>query len=318
MATKQITRSELRQQNLISELLKNNLRRGASSTRSSVQALICLLTRNNPTATEKLNNLIYTRLAGALAGGEQLLTPVRHEVTLLAALVKQKDSCWESRLRTVIRLFLAAAKKGNSPAIMDAFTLPCLNILQDVMKSGSAPPAAPRKKDKEKSNSPDSEQIESLPIRPSVDVRAWLKEEFSYMEWKHEFDVANSKKIIGKYFARWRNSVAEKKWAKAYGGLEVMRDRCYLKQIPFNKSCRSGRQVAANLVHYFIENGPQEKKKEMIDSITEFLVEVGEAGEASEEFMELYQKVVSTGDWRYYLTVKGACNYLQADTISKQ
>ena len=56
----------------------------------------------------------------------------------------------------------------------------------------------------------------------------------------------------------------------------------------------------------------------MIDSITEFLVEVGEAGEASEEFMELYQKVVSTGDWRYYLTVKGACNYLQADTISKQ
>ena len=138
------------------------------------------------------------------------------------------------------------------------------------------------------------------------------------MEWKHEFDVANSKKIIGKYFARWRDSVAENKWAKAYGGLEVMRDRCYLKQIPFNKSCRSGRQVAANLVHYFIENGPQERKKEMIDSITEFLVEVGEAGEASEEFMELYQKVVSTGDWRYYLAVKGVCNYLQDDTISKQ
>ena len=150
MATKQITRSELHQQNLVSELLNNNLRRGASSTRSSVQALICLLTRNNPTATEKLNNLIYTRLAGALAGGEQLLTPI-HEVTLLAALVKQKDSCWESRLKTVIRLFIAAAKKRNSPAIMDAFTLPCLNILQDVMKSGSAPPAAPRKKKTRKS-----------------------------------------------------------------------------------------------------------------------------------------------------------------------
>ena len=56
----------------------------------------------------------------------------------------------------------------------------------------------------------------------------------------------------------------------------------------------------------------------MIDSITEFLVEVGEAGEASEEFMKLYQKVVSTGDWRYYLAVKGVCNYLQDDTISKQ
>ena len=47
-------------------------------------------------------------------------------------------------------------------------------------------------------------------------------------------------------------------------------------------------QVAANLVQYFIENGPLEVRKKMIDSLTMFLVEVGEAGEASEEFMELY------------------------------
>ena len=39
-----------------------------------------------------------------------------------------------------------ATKQITRSAIMDAFTLPCLNILQDVMKSGSAPPAAPRKK----------------------------------------------------------------------------------------------------------------------------------------------------------------------------
>ena len=55
----------------------------------------------------------------------------------------------------------------------------------------------------------------------------------------------------------------------------------------------------------------------MIDSLTEFLVEVGEAGEASEEFMELYQKVVSTGDWRYYLAVKGVLQLL-AKLISKE
>jgi len=75
--------------------------------------------------------------------------------------------------------------------------------------------------------------------------------------------------------------------------------------------------VAANLVQYFIENGPQERKKEMIDSLTEFLVEVGEAGEASEEFMELYQKLISTGDWRYYLAVKGVLQLL-AKLISKE
>merc|ERR1719167_1741318 len=137
------------------------------------------------------------------------------------------------------------------------------------------------------------------------------------MEWKHEFDVANSKKIIGKYFARWRENIADMKWSQAYGGLDVIRDQSYLKQILFNRSCRSGRQVAANLVQYFIENGPQERKKEIIDSLTEFLVEVGDAGEASEEFMELYQKLVSNGDWRYYLAVKGVLQLL-AKLISKE
>ena len=43
----------------------------------------------------------------------------------------------------------------------------------------------------------------------------------------------------------------------------------------------------------------------MIDSLTMFLVEVGEAGEASEEFMELYQRLLTTGDWKYYLAVRG-------------
>ena len=139
----------------------------------------------------------------------------------------------------------------------------------------------------------------------SVDIRAWLREEFSFAEWAHSFDVVNGKRTIGKYFARWRNNVAEKKWVNAYGGLDVLKDECYLKQILFNRSCRSGRQVSANLVQYFIENGPLEVRRSMIDSLTAFLGEVGEAGEASEEFMELYQRLLGTGDWRYYLAVKG-------------
>ena len=225
-------------------------------------------------------------------------------MNLLSALVKQKDNCWESRLRTVVRLFLAAAQHGNSPAIMDSFTLPCLTILQDVVRSETPPPTAPRKKDKEKSASPEESSSAGV-IRPSVDIRAWLREEFSFAEWNNRFEVANSKKIIGKYFSRWRNSVEEKKWAKAYGGLDVLKDQCYLKQILFNKSCRSGRQVAANMVQYFIENGPLEVKRKMIDSLTSFLVDVGEAGEASEEYMEMYQRLLATADWKYYLAVKG-------------
>ena len=43
------------------------------------------------------------------------------------------------------------------------------------------------------------------------------------------------------------SNVAEKKWNNAYGGLDVLKDECYLKQILFNRSCRSGRQVADSL-----------------------------------------------------------------------
>ena len=77
LATRQVTRAELHGQDLVSELLHNNLRRGAAQTRNSVQTLICLLTRNNQTATEKLNKLLYTRLLGALNNGDQILAPIR-------------------------------------------------------------------------------------------------------------------------------------------------------------------------------------------------------------------------------------------------
>ena len=55
----------------------------------------------------------------------------------------------------------------------------------------------------------------------------------------------------------------------------------------------------------------------MIDSLTSFLVEVGEAGEASEEFMELYHRLIGTADWKYYLAVKGVPTML-ASLISKE
>ena len=40
-----------------------------------------------------------------------------------------------------------------------------------------------------------------------------------------------------------------------------------------------------------MEKGPQERRKELIDTLTSFLSEVGKAGEASAEFINLYKKV---------------------------
>ena len=40
----------------------------------------------------------------------QVLGSVRYEMTLLATVSKQKDTCWEIRLKTLIKLFLKAAR----------------------------------------------------------------------------------------------------------------------------------------------------------------------------------------------------------------
>ena len=153
--------------------------------------------------------------------------------------------------------------------------------------------------------------------RPSVDIRAWLREEVTYLDWSRQHALLHGQVPVSRFFARWRNAVTEKKLARQYGGLAAIRERSYLKQILFNRSCRSGRQVAANMVQYFIEHGPQQRRKEMIDSLTSMLGEVGRAWEASEEFMELYQRLVSHGDWRYYLAVRGVLQLL-AELIGQE
>ena len=49
--------------------------------------------------------------------------------------------------------------------------------------------------------------------------------------------------------------------------------------------------MTANLVERFMEAGPQARRRDMIDTLTSFLAEVGRAGEASQEFINLYRKV---------------------------
>ena len=126
-----------------------------------------------------------------------MLGSVRYEMTLLATVSKQKDSCWETRLKTLVRLFLKAAKKGNSPAVMDSISLPCLNMIQDILQSFKAKSPSPRRGGKEKSSSPAEGDSSD---RPVVDVKAWLAGSLTYTTWKKELAVADEKRIQGPDF----------------------------------------------------------------------------------------------------------------------
>lgn len=155
LATKPAPREELYQQGLIQQLMEHNLRRGTMSTRHEVRKLICLLTRDNKDAADHLNRLICDKVEMALKGHAKghpdLVESVRHDMTLLAVTLSREDSCWEMRLKCVMKIFLwatrglcdASSKTDSndpgfsvhlSPAVMDNITLPCLKILYDLAK----------------------------------------------------------------------------------------------------------------------------------------------------------------------------------------
>lgn len=124
---------------MIKELIDFNLRHGTLQVRIAVLSLLCMLTKDNRKGTEEMNNLIMTRIAGALKGHlsnpdlvsshnrheqkiqnskiymylvllinvnfgfKQFLliqgSSVRNEIMLLATSLEQEDSCWEQRVR---------------------------------------------------------------------------------------------------------------------------------------------------------------------------------------------------------------------------
>uniref|UniRef100_A0A182JT95 UBR-type domain-containing protein n=1 Tax=Anopheles christyi TaxID=43041 RepID=A0A182JT95_9DIPT len=134
MASNMACRVGLCSQGLVQELAVNNLRRGTHQLQDEVRHLLCLLTRDLPDATGALCQLLQDRVKMALSGTVPLATldsAVRHEMALLEAMTSQDDSCWETKLRTVIELFLQASRDARGPAT--AVIHPCLRIVQSLI-----------------------------------------------------------------------------------------------------------------------------------------------------------------------------------------
>ena len=329
LAAKPLSRVELFQHGLIEELMVFNLRRGTSTVRHEVRKLICLLTRDNAQATEHLNKLIKDKIGSALTGrgNPDLVESARHEMSLLAVTIAKEDSCWELRLRCIMELFLTSTMNGRpSPTVMECVTLPCLKILQGVIK-----PLAKDKKEKASS----AEQ--NLPDRKPalVDVYKWIEgnEDHSFSAWEKRHrsvmqgtsqssqnaDISKASKsevreifLKEKYFGRWLENVRNRRKctsvASDTSGLPSVpiANVTWLKNVTFNPSSRMARQVACNMVETFC-NGSFERKKEVIDLLTTFLDEVDELkSEASSEFVALFHRLISTDHWKFYLAVKGA------------
>ncbi len=138
LSSRPSSRHLLTERGLITELLENNLRRGSGSVRQEVRKLISFLTKDDLGATRHLGRLLERKVALAMRGARphpDMVESVRHEMSLLAYTVRREDNCWEERLKCVFRIFLLSTKEEKtSPVVLDCITLPCLKILQDLVR----------------------------------------------------------------------------------------------------------------------------------------------------------------------------------------
>ncbi|XP_020299583.1 E3 ubiquitin-protein ligase UBR4 isoform X2 [Pseudomyrmex gracilis] len=325
LATNSVARDVLCKQGLIQELVEHNLRKGTVQMQEEVRQLLCVVTRDNAQSTKEICSLLTNRITLTLRG--RVATPdlsvaVRHEMALLAALVQKEDSCWEQKLRCVMQLFLTACKESKNPVVMESIILPCLKILQGLIKPDQ--PISKKNKDK---------TIESLAtVQPpegiSIDVGKWISGDpkHSYSEWlrrmptKKTESAANKplKKeearvlyLMEKYGHRWHQRCIR------HHGVQPLKlsDGAWLKEVLFNPSSRLARQVACNMIESLCQG--TERKKEVLVLLTCYLEELRTAGESSTEFLTLYQSLIRQSPWKQFLAVRGVMTLL-ADLLTRE
>lgn len=105
--------------------------------------------------------------------------------------------------------------------------------------------------------------------------------------------------LAEKYATRWRNRCL----AKGNDAQPLKLAATWLRPILFNSSSRLGRKMATSLLPTLI-NKDVDRRREVLDLLTEFLSCIGDAGEASEEFVQLYRTLAEETPWRQYLVLR--------------
>lgn len=266
-------------------------------------------------------------------------------MSLLESLVAQYDTCWEHKLRVVLEIFLLACKDARGPSV--AVLQPALRILENLI----CPPVPKSKANKsfttedlyvvdppddqltvnayrwlqgDKNHSYDvwkgkmphtknlseiSSDASNAPVAPTAEQKS-LRSFISILEEKRKRD--HNTYLMEKYARKWRN----KTLLKSLHPRPLKLAASWLQPILFNTNSRMGRQLACALIPSLI-NKTHERKREMLDLLTGFLKHIGEAGEASEEFLILYRCLAEGTPWRQYLVLKGVLTHI-ADLLTAE
>ncbi|KAM6434914.1 E3 ubiquitin-protein ligase UBR4 isoform 2-T2 [Liasis olivaceus] len=327
LATNAAIRHILVSQGLIRELFDYNLRRGAATMREDVRQLMCLLTRDNPEATQQMNDLIISKVSAALKGhwaNPDLASSLQYEMLLLTDSISKEDSCWELRLRCALSLFLMAVNI-KTPVVVENITLMCLRILQKLIK----PPAPTSKKNKD---APVDSLTTVKPYSNEIHAQAqlWLKRDpkASYEVWKKCLPArgleANGKSpgrtelrhlyLTEKYAWKWKQFMSKRGKRTCPLDLKLGHNN-WLQQVLFTPATQAARQAACTIVEA-LATIPS-RKQQVLDLLTSYLDELSVAGECAAEYLALYQKLIKPARWKVYLAARGVLPYV-GNLITKE
>ena len=216
---------------------------------------------------------------------------------------------------------MATNEGKDSPTVVEYITLPCLKILHGLMRGQIQPPAS-------KTDSKEKEGILTSFEGASLSVDKWLSEVDgqTYEDWQKralrivlkkpqsEAEVRkNSREIYlqEKYFKKWYSKTNRR---QAYE-LDLT-SKSWLKRVIFNPSSRSAREVACQMVESFCHKNFH-RRKIIVEMLTTFLSELSEAGEAGLEFVCLYQRMVASDQWKFYLAIRGTLQKLSSQIMNE-
>ncbi|KAF9412274.1 hypothetical protein HW555_009165 [Spodoptera exigua] len=222
--------------------------------------------------------------------------------------------------------------------------LPCLRYMQQLMAPAppaAAPPAAapapapasaatdgePPKDAAKQDPAPTATPASGTAAASSsgnvvVDLAAWLAGRVPHAQWRR-LACARAPRphtpatqlrdlhLATKYLAKWRERTMLSHGMRPL----ALEDGGWLRPVMFDPSSRIARDTACQMVKSLCDS--YERTKAVLILLTSFLPEVGSAGEASEQFLQLYQTLASEAPWKQFLALRGVLQQI-ADLMTKE
>ncbi|KAJ0180973.1 hypothetical protein K1T71_003058 [Dendrolimus kikuchii] len=207
--------------------------------------------------------------------------------------------------------------------------LPCLRYMQQLMAAPASAADFEQTKDaKDSSSTSNAGPSGSSAFAMStggvvVDLGAWLSGAVSHAEWRRLVPARGDAPpadnaypprdmhLAQKYLAKWRERMLLSHGMRPLS----LEDGGWLRPVMFDPSSRIARDTACQMVRSLCDS--YQRTKAVMILLTSFLPIVGTAGEASEQFLLLYQGLASEAPWKQFLALRGVLQQI-ADLMTKE